>query len=149
MVLVLGLLAAGYFYAYIHQFRRYDKTKYKPSLYMGVTCFLFALASVSGMLIGAATSINNLPLATLSARITVTLGMSAFVFYNMFAIAMTRPGEKMHGVWISFISFLIGTFIAWTCDIFVGGNIGGMRMFTETSRYKAAYWLPLIERILA
>jgi hypothetical protein len=149
MVLLLMLLAAGYFYAHVEQLYRYDKTRYKPSLYLSVACFIFALALVLALLIGAANSINNLPLVKFFARWNVTLVALGFVFLNMFAIALTRPGGKMRNVWISFVSFLVLAVGVWMCNIFVGRNIGGMPIFTETSMYKAPYGLPIVEEGLA
>jgi hypothetical protein len=151
MVLLLALLVAGFFFVYVHQLRRYDKTKYKPSLYMGVTCFLFALASVIAMLIGAANFVNNLPLLKFLGRFEVTSGALGFISLNLFAVALTRPGkkiEKMPGVWVSFAFCLAEIFLTWTCDIFATGNIGGIPMFTETSMYKVPYGLPIVETTL-
>jgi hypothetical protein len=148
MVLVLGLLAASYFFAYVQHLHRYYKAKYKPGLYLGVACFFFALASVIGMLIGVVNSVDNLLLVKFLGRWEVTLGVLGFVFLNMFAVAMTRPGEKMRGVWISIASFLVLTVGVWTCNISVRGNIGGIPIFTETSMYKAPYGLPIVEAAL-
>jgi hypothetical protein len=149
MLLLLALLAAGYFFASVQQFHRYDKTKYKPSLCFGVMCFFFASSSIFAMLIGAAVSTNNSYLVIPLAHCSTTSGLIAFVFVNMFAISMTRPGEKMRGAWISVIPIIILIFFEWTSEIFVEGNIGGIPMFTETSMYKAPYGLPIIEIRLA
>jgi hypothetical protein len=71
----------------------------------------------------------------------------AFVFFNGFAIAMTRPGGKMRGIWIPFMSYLIITFI------FLASNpvalLGGIPMFAFASMYKAPYGLPFVETIFA
>jgi hypothetical protein len=148
MVLLLGLLASILFFGCVQQLHRYHKTKYKPSLYMGVACSLWTLTSVIGMLIAVVNSVNNLPLVKFLGRYEVTSGVSGFVFLNMFAVAMTRPGEKMHKVWISLVSFLALTVGVWTCNIFVGGDICGIPTFTETSMYKAPYGLPIVEAAL-
>jgi hypothetical protein len=149
MVLVLAIIAALFFQAQVIIIYMYDKTKFKPHLYISISLFFFAVASMFAMLIGASVSINNLYLIKLFGRCSTTSGVLAFVFLNVFAIAMTKNDEKIRGIWISVASYLIILFIIWTRDLFVKGNIGGIPMFTFTSTYKEPYGLPLIEIILA
>ena len=134
---------------HIHLIRRYSKTKDKPSLYFGITAFFWVLPAFFGILIVTATALNNLPLATLFYRLSTTPGIAAYVFLNMFAIAMAKPEEKTRSIWIAFTSFLIITFIVWAFNPIVEGIIAGTTEFTLTSMYKAPYGLPLIEIILA
>ncbi|KPV62889.1 MAG: hypothetical protein AOA66_1180 [Candidatus Bathyarchaeota archaeon BA2] len=111
MALVLGLIATLYFIATVELAHRYCKTKYMPTLPFAVTAFFLALAAVFGVLIAAATSVNNLPLTKLFYRFSTTSEALGFVFLNIFAIAWTNPDEKMRGTWMSVASFLAITFI--------------------------------------
>ncbi len=147
-VYVLGGITVIFLAMYIRLIQRYSKTKDKPSLYFGITCFCFALPAILGVLIAAATNVNDLPLATLFYRFSTTAGVSAYVFENMFAIALAKPNEKMRGAWIAFTSFLAIAFIVWAFNPVAEGVIGGTTEFTLTSTYKAPYGLPLIETIL-
>jgi len=148
-VYVLGGIIAVYGIIHVRLIQRYSKTKDKPSLYFGITALFFVMPAVFGILIAAATTINNLPLARLFYQASTTFGMLAFVFLNMFAIAMAKPSEKTHGIWIAVMCFLSITFIVWTSNPVVSGFIGGTSEFTLTSMYKAPYGLPLIETIIA
>jgi len=148
-VYVLGGITLIFLAMYIRLIQRYSKTKDKPSLYFGITCFCFALPAIFGILIAAATTVNDLPLAALFYRLSTTTGLSAYVFMNMFAIALAKPGEKMRGAWIAFTSFLAIISIVWTFNPVAEGVIGGTTEFTLTSTYKAPYGLPLVETILA
>jgi len=149
MVYVLVGIAAVYGIIHVRLIQRYSKTKDKPSLYFGITALFFVMTAVFGILIATATTINNLPLARLFYQASTTFGMLAFVFLNMFAIAMAKPGEKTRGIWIAVICFLIITFIVWASNPVVSGFIGGTSEFTLTSTYKTPYGLPLIETIIA
>jgi len=148
-VYVLGGITVIFLVMHIRLMQRYSKTKDKPNLYFGITCFCFALPAILGILIAAATTVDNLPLATLFYRSSTTAGVSAYVFLNMFAIALAKPDEKMRGAWIAFISFLVIMFIVWAFNPVAEGVIGGTTEFTLTSTYKWPYGLPLIETILA
>ena len=148
-VYVLVGIVAIYGIIHFRLIQRYSKTKDKPSLYFGITALFFVMPAVFGILIAAATTVNNLPLARLFYQASTTFGMLAFVFLNMFAIAMAKPGEKTRGIWIAVICFLIITFIVWASNPDVSGYIGGTSEFTLTSTYKAPYGLPLIETIIA
>jgi len=148
-VYVLGGIIVIFLAMYIRLIQRYSKTKDKPSLYFGITCFCFALPAILGILIAAATTINDLPLATLFYRLSTTTGLLAYVFLNMFAIALAKPGEKMRDAWVAFTCFLAIISIVWTFNPVAEGVIGGTTEFTLTSTYKAPYGLPLIETILA
>ena len=147
-VYILGGITVVFLAMYVRLIQRYSETKDKPSLYFGITCFCFALPAILGILIAAATAVNDLPLATLFYRFSTTTGVSAYVFLNMFAIALAKPDEKMRGAWIAFTSFLAITFIVWAFNPVAEGVIGSTTEFTLTSTYKAPYGLPLIETIL-
>lgn len=107
------------------------------------------LSTIFGILIVVATALNNLPLAMLFYQFSTTMGVSGYVFLNMFAIALAKPGEKMRGIWISFACFLVITFIVWVFNSSVAGVISGTTEFTLTSMYKLPYGLPLVETVLA
>ncbi len=130
-------------------FHRYSKTNYKPSLYFGVACLLWVLSAIFGILIPAATILDSLPLSTLFYRLGTTLGVLAYVFLNMFAITMAKPGEKTRSVWLPVICFLFIVFAVWAFNPVKSGFVGGTTEFTLTSIYKAPYGLPLIEIVVA
>jgi len=148
-VYVLGGIIAVFMAMHIRLIQRYSKTKYKPSLYFGIACFLWVLPAVFGILIAVATALQSLPLARLFHRFSTTFGVLAYVFLNMFAIAMAKTGEKARGIWIPLTSFLAITFIVWAFNPILSGVIGGTTEFTLTSTYKAPYGLPLIEILIA
>ncbi|MFQ5836851.1 MAG: hypothetical protein ACE5HG_03265 [Candidatus Bathyarchaeia archaeon] len=148
-VYVLMGIAVVFGVTHVHLIQRYSKTKDKPSLYFGITALFFVMPAVFGILIATATTVNNLPLATLFYQASTTFGILAYVFLNMFAIAMAKPGEKTRGIWIAVICFLVVSFIVWTFNPVAEGVIGGTMEFTLTSTYKAPYGLPLIETIIA
>jgi hypothetical protein len=147
-VFVLGAILSVFTVMQIHLFRRYSKTRAEPSLYFGVTCFLWVLASIFGILIAATDGLDSLSLAILFYRASTTSGLLAYVFLNLFAIAMSKSDEKKRRIWIAFIPFLIVMLIIWTFDPVVEGIVGGTTEFTLTSIYKAPQGLPLIETIL-
>jgi len=148
-VYVLVGIVAVYAIVYVRLIQRYSKTKDKPNLYYGLANLFWAITAVFGILIATATAINSLSSTTLFYQASTTCGILAYVFLNMFAIAMAKPGERTRGIWIAVICFLIITFIVWTCNPVVSGSIGGTTEFTLTSTYKAPYGLPLIEIIIA
>jgi len=69
-------------------YRRYAKTKDKPSLYS-------ALAAVFGIVIAVATSLHYEPLTVLFYRASTTSGMLAYLFAVFFAVAMTKSMQSM------------------------------------------------------
>jgi hypothetical protein len=146
-VYVLGGIAAVFLLMCAPLYRRYAKTKDKPSLYFGITCLLWALAAVFGILIAVATSLNYAPLTVLFYRASTTSGVLAYFFAVLFAVAMTKNDAK-HGIWISSIAFSVITLIVWVADPAVEGVVGGTTEFTLTSLYKAPYGLPLIEIVI-
>lgn len=148
-VSVLGAIAAVFIIMHVHLIYRYSKTKVKPNFYFGVTCVLWAVASIFGILIAFATAINSLPLTTLFYRTSTTSGALAYLFLNIFAISMRKSNEKTRGMWISFIPFLVVTSIVWAFNPVVEGVVGGVTEFTLTSMYKAPYGPPLVEIIIA
>lgn len=147
-VLFLVPIAALYFIMYIVFIHRYYKTRYKPNLYFGVAVFLCALAAVFGSIMDSAVFLNNSSLSVLFHRLSATSGVLGLVFLNMAAIAMTKPGEKMRNIWISFSPYLIITFIFWTFNP-VLENFSGVMQSMTVSTYKAPYGLPIVEIVLA
>jgi len=148
-VYILVPIAAAFCAVFIRFFQRYSKTKGKPDLFFGIACFFWILPTIFGILIAVGTALNNLPLAILFYQFSTTTGVSAYVFLNMFAIALAKPGEKMRGIWISFACSLAITFIVWAFNPSVAGVISGTTEFTLTSTYKSPYGLPLVETVLA
>jgi hypothetical protein len=146
-VYVLGGIATVFLVMCAHLYRRYAKTKDKPSLYFSITCLLWALAAVFGVVIAVATSLHNEALIVLFYRVSTTSGILAYLFGVLFAVAMTKSDAK-RGVWVSLIAFFVITFIVWVVDPAVEGIVGGTTEFTLTSLYKAPYGLPLIETII-
>jgi hypothetical protein len=146
-VYVLGGIAAVFLLMCAPLYRRYAKTKDKPSLYFGITCLLWALAAVFGISIAVATSLNYAPLTVLFYRASTTSGMLAYFFAVLFAVAMTKNDAK-RGIWVSSIAFFVITLIVWVADPAVEGVVGGTTEFTLTSLYKVPYGLPLIETVI-
>jgi len=146
-VYVLGGIAAVFFLMCAPLYRRYAKTKDKPSLYFGITCLLWALAAVFGISIAVATSLNYAALTVLFYRASTTSGMLAYFFAVLFAVAMTKNDAK-RGIWVSSIAFFVITLVVWVVDPAVEGVVGGTTEFTLTSLYKAPYGLPLIETVI-
>jgi len=134
---------------HIRLIQRYSKTKDKPSLYFGITGLFFALPALFGILIAAASNVNNLPLAILFYQCSTTSGVLAYVFLNMFASAMAKPREKTFwNIWLAFASFLVITLIVWASNPSTEGVIDGTVEFTLTSLYKVPYGLPLVEIVI-
>jgi hypothetical protein len=148
-LLVFGAIAAVFMVMHVRLIQRYSKAKDKRSLYLGVACILWAITAILGVLLVVADALGYLPLAVLFYRILSTTGVLGFIFLNIFAVAMTKPNEKMCHIWILLIPFLVITFIVWAFDPIPREVIGGTREFTLTSTYKAPYGLPLIEATLA
>jgi hypothetical protein len=148
-LLVFGAIAAVFMVMHFRLIQKYSKTKDKPSLYFGIACILWAITAVLGVLLVVADARGYLPLAILFYRILSTSGALGFIFLNIFAVAMTKPNEKMRRIWILLIPILVITSIVWAFDPIPREAIGGTREFTLTSMYKAPYGLPLIEAILA
>jgi len=148
-VYILVAIAAAFCAVFIRLFQRYFKNKGKPDFFFGIACFFWMLSTIFGILMVAATSLNNLSLVMLFYQFSTTMGVSGYVFLNMFAIALAKPGEKMRGIWISFACFLVITFIVWVFNASVAGVINGTTEFTLTSTYKPPYGLPLVETVLA
>jgi hypothetical protein len=145
-VYVLGGIAAVFLLMCAPLYRKYAKAKDKPSLYFGLTCLLWALAAVFGILIAVATSLNYAPLTVLFYRASTTSGMLAYFFAVLFAVAMTKNDAK-RGIWVSSIAFFVITLIVWAVDP-IAGEVGGTTEFTLTSLYKTPYGLPLIETVI-
>lgn len=145
-VYVLGGIAAVFLLIFANLYRRYTKTKDKPSLYFGVTCYLWALAAIFGIFIAVATSLDNVSLTVLFYRASTTSGILAYLFGVFFAVALTKSNAKK-GIWLSSIAVFIITFIVWTVDP-AKESVGGTTEFTLTSLYKAPYGLPLVETII-
>ncbi len=146
-VYVLGGIAVVFLLMCAQLYRRHAKTKDKPSLYFGITCLLWALAAIFGIVIAVATSLNSAPLTVLFYRASTTSGILAYLFGVFFAVAMTKS-DATRGVWVSSMAFFVITFIVWIVDPAVEGVVGGTTEFTLTSLYKAPYGLPLIETII-
>jgi len=146
-VYVLGGIAVVFLLMCAPLYRRYVKTKDKPSLYFVITCLLWALAAIFGVVIAVATSLSNASLTVLFYRVSTTSGILAYLFAVFFAVAMTKSDAK-RGVWVSSTAFFVITLIVWTVDPAVEGVVGGTTEFTLTSLYKAPYGLPLIETII-
>ena len=146
-VYVLGGIAVVFLLMCAQLYRRHAKTKDKPSLYFGITCLLWALAAIFGIVIAVATSLNSAPLTVLFYRASTTSGILAYLFGVFFAVAMTKS-DATRGVWVSSMAFFVITFIVWVVDPVVEGIVGGTTEFTLTSLYKAPYGLPLIETII-
>jgi len=147
-VYVLGGISIVFLLMCANLYRRYAKTKDKPSLYFGITCLLWALAAVFGISIAVATSLDNALLTVLFYRASTTSGILAYLFGVFFAVALTKSDAK-RGIWISSIAFFIITYIVWNVNPATEGVVGGTTEFTLTSLYKAPYGLPLIEIIIA
>jgi len=147
-VYVLGGITIVFLVMCVHLYRRYAKTKDEPSLYFGITCFLWALAAIFGILIAVATGLHNAPLTVLFYRASVTSGILAYLFGAFFAVALTKSDAK-RGIWVSSIAFFVITYIVWNVDPVIEGVVGGTTEFTLASLYKAPYGLPLIETIIA
>jgi hypothetical protein len=147
--LVFGAIAAVFMAMHFRLIQKYSKTKDKPSLYFGIASIFWAITADLGVLLVVADALGYLSLAILFYRILSTSGVLGFVFLNVFAVAMTKPNAKIHGVWILLIPLIVITSIVWAFDPIPGEVIGGTREFTLTSMYKAPYGLPLIETILA
>ncbi len=146
-VYVLGGIAVVFLLMCTHLYRRYAKSKDKPSLYFAITCLLWALAAIFGIVIAVATSLNNGPLTVLFYRASTTSGILAYLFGVFFAAAMTKS-EARRGVWVSSVAFLVIISIVWIVNPAVEGVVGGTTEFTLTSLYKTPYGLPLIEAII-
>jgi hypothetical protein len=146
---VLVGIASIFMTMYAYLIRTFFKTRDKSNLYFGISCFLWALAAVFGILIAAATAYENSSLAELNYRISTTLGVSGYLFLSLFAVAVTKPEKKMRGIWIPLAAFLIITFIVWAFEIHVEGVVDGMTQFTLTSTYKEPRGMPFIEIIIA
>ena len=112
-VYVLGGIAAVFLLMCAPLYRRYAKTKAKPSLYFGITCLLWALAAVFGISIAVATSLHYATLTVLFYRASTTSGMLAYLFAVLFAVAMTKNDAK-RGIWVSSIAFFVITLIVWS-----------------------------------
>lgn len=147
-VYVLAGIMAVFAVLHIHLIRRYYRTKEKPNLYFGIASFFFVLPAAFGILIALATALDNLFLARIFYQFSTTTGMIAYVFLNLFAIAMREQEAKTRGLWISVACFSIITFIVWTSNPTIEGGISGTTEFTLTSMYKPPYGLPLIETTL-
>jgi len=141
IILVFGVL-------HVHLIKKYYKTKDKPSLYFGVAALFFVLPAAFGILIAIATALNNLPLARIFYQSSATTGILAYVFLNMFAVAMAKRDRGTRGIWVAFTSFLVIAFVVWASNPVIEGGISGTTEFTLTSMYKPPYGLPLIEVIL-
>jgi len=146
-VYVLGGIAIVFLLMCTQLYRRYAKTKDKPSLYFSITCYLWALAAIFGILIAVATSLHNESLTVLFYRASTTSGILGYLFGAFFAVAMTKSDAK-RGIWISSIAFFVITYIVWNVNPATEDIIGGTTEFTLTSLYKAPYGLPLIETII-
>jgi hypothetical protein len=146
-VYVLGGIAVVFLLMCAPLYRRYAKTKDKPSLYFVITCLLWALAAVFGIVIAVATNLHYEPLTVVFYRASTTSGMLAYLFAVFFAVAMTKNDAK-RGVWVSSVAFFVITSIVWIVNPAVEGVVGGTTEFTLTSLYKAPYGLPLIETII-
>jgi len=142
IIVIFGVL-------HIHLIRRYYKTKDKPSLYFGIAGFFFVLPAAFGILIAVAAALNNVPLARIFHQFSTTFGVLAYVFLNMFAIAIAKHDEDMRSILIPVTCSIIVAFIVWISNPVVEGFIGGTIEFTLTSTYKQPYGLPLIEITLA
>lgn len=147
-LLTLVPIAALYFTMHIVFVHRYYKTGYKANLYMSATVFFLALAAVFGSIMDIAGSLNNSSSTVLFTRLSVTSGILGCVFLNMSAIAMTKPVEKMHGIWISLSSYLSIIFVFWAFNP-VLESFGGVTKMMIVSTYKAPYGPPIVEIILA
>jgi len=141
IMIVFGLL-------HVHLLRRYVRTKEKPSLYLGMAALFYIFPAAFGVLIAVATAMNNLYLATIFYQFSTTFGILAYVFLNLFAIAVARPGEEKQKVWVPLASFFIITLIVWVSNPVAEGTIDSTTEFTLTSMYKPPYGLPLVETIL-
>ena len=146
-VYVLGGIAVVFLLMCAHLYQRYAKNKDKPSLYFAITCLLWALAAIFGIVIAVATGLNNGSLTVLFYRASTTSGILAYLFGVFFAAAMTKSDAK-RGVWVSSVAFFVIIFVVWVFDPSVEGVVGGTTEFTLTSLYKAPYGLPLIEAII-
>jgi len=134
---------------HVYLIRTYFKTRDKSNLYFGIACFLWAAATVFGILIGAATDLNDLLLTTLFYQASTTLGVLGYLFMSILAVAVTKPKEKTRGIWIPVAAFLIITSLVWAFNPRVERVVSGTTEFTLTSMYKVPYGLPLIETIIA
>ncbi len=146
-VYVLGGIATVFLVMCAHLYRRYAKTEDEPSLYFCITCLLWALAAIFGILIALATSLYYTSLTVLFYRASTTSGILAYLFGVFFAVALTKSAGK-RGIWVSSIAFFVITFVVWSVHPAVEGIVGGTTEFTLTSLYKAPYGLPLIETII-
>jgi hypothetical protein len=124
------------------------RTKEKPSIYLGLAALFYVFPAAFGVLIAVATVIGDRFLATIFYQFSTTFGIFAYVFLNLFAIAVARPGEEKQKVWVPLTSFFIITFIVWVSNPLAEGVIDGTTEFTLTSMYKPPYGLPLVETIL-
>src|SRR3972149_5890755 len=97
---VLGGIAAVFMVMHAWSIRKYLETKEKSNLYFGITCLLWVVAAVFGILIGPATTAGYSSLALLFYRASTTSGILGYVFANLFAVAATKPDGKMRGIWI-------------------------------------------------
>jgi len=88
-------------------------------------------------------------LTTLFYQVSATLGVLGYLFLSIFAVAATKPNEKMRGIWIPLMAFLIIASIVWAFNPHVAGVVDGVTEFTLTSMYKEPYGLPLIEITIA
>jgi len=146
-VYVLGGITIVFLLMCANLYRRYAKTKDKPSLYFGVACLLWALAAVFGILIAVETSFQHESSTVLFYRASTTSGMSAYLFGVFFAVATTKSDAK-RGIWLSSIAFFVIVYIIWNANPAIEGVVGGTTEFTLTSLYKAPYGLPLIETVI-
>jgi len=146
-VYILGGIMFVFGILHVYLIRRYARTKDKPSLYFGMTAFFYIFPALFGILIAVATAMDNSFLTETFYKFSTTFGMVAYVFLNMFAMAVTGRDEKRR-VWIPLTAFLAITSIVWIADPIEEGVIEGTTEFTLTSLYKPPYGLPLVETII-
>jgi len=145
---VLGGIAAVFMVMHAWSIRKYLETKEKSNLYFGITCLLWVVAAVFGILIGPATTAGYSSLALLFYRASTTSGILGYVFANLFAVAATKPDGKMRGIWIPLATFVVITSIVWGFTP-MSQEFGGTTEFTLPSTYKDPFGPPLIETTIA
>lgn len=148
VILVLVGIASVFTAMHAYLIRTFFKTRDKSNLYFGIACFLWVLAAVFGILLGAATALDNSFLITLFYRVSTTVGVLGYLFLSLVAVAVTKPEKRMRDIWVPLTAFLIITSIVWTFDPQVEGVVEGTTEFTLTSLYKAPYGLPFIETVI-
>jgi len=149
VIFVLMGIAAVLIAMHVGLIRRYSKTKDKSNLYFGISCLLWAAAAVFGILIEAATTLDDSFLTTFFYRASTTVGVLGYLFMSIFAVAVTKPKKKTFDIGIPLMAFLIIMCIVWAFTPHVAGVVSGTTEFTLTSMYKAPYGIPLIETIIA